>query len=287
MPRDAQRRDLAPVVGEDARLAAVELRERDEVLLPDARRRRGHHAAVELVHARRACAAPRASAKSRPSPSLHGFARRSSPRSRARRTGKPPVARSSGQLGVVRQRRLELDVTGRLDEESRQRTRVVPAAGRERVLGVAPDRLGAERLEPAERLVEPLPDQPLEPLVAAGTFGAEALPLQMAPDDAGREEHRAARPVFLSRARAARARARAVARPRRGPPSPRPATVTRNSGQGERRLVLDVLDPHALRAPDEDGERVRGVDDVVDLDAEVARARPRARRPSRRARRGG
>ena len=35
--------------------------------------------------------------------------------------------------------------------------------------------------------------------------------------------------------------------------------------------MLDVLDPHALRAPDEDRERVRGVDDVVDLDAEVAR----------------
>ncbi len=41
--------------------------------------------------------------------------------------------------------------------------------------------------------------------------------------------------------------------------------------KGERRLVLDVLDAHALRAADEDGERVRRVDDVVDLDAEVLR----------------
>ena len=28
--------------------------------------------------------------------------------------------------------------------------------------------------------------------------------------------------------------------------------------------MLDVLDPHALRAPDENREGVRGVDDVVD-----------------------
>ena len=40
--------------------------------------------------------APRDTAKSRPSPSLHWFARRSSPRSRASRPGKPPVASRSG-----------------------------------------------------------------------------------------------------------------------------------------------------------------------------------------------
>src|SRR5204863_3856274 len=42
-------------------------------------------------------------------------------------------------------------------------------------------------------------------------------------------------------------------------------------GQRELRLVLDVLDLHALGAPDEDGVRVGGVDDVGDLDAELAR----------------
>src|SRR5205814_10348429 len=73
----------------------------------------------------------------------------------------------------------------------------VATARRERVLGVAPDRLGPERLEPAERVVEPLPDQPLQPLVAALALGAEALPLQVPPDDAGREEHRAADPGSL------------------------------------------------------------------------------------------
>ena len=202
MPRDLGRRDLAPVVGEDACLAAVELRERDEVLLPDPRRRRGHDTAVELVHAgRRRGASGHARSRGR-RPSLHGFARRSSPRSRARRPGKPPVARRTRRLGIVRQRRLELDVTGGRDEESRQRARVVAAAGRERVLGVAPDRLRAERLEPAERVVEPLPDQPLQQLVAAGALGAKALPLQMPPDDTGGEEHRAAGPrPFLEHAR--------------------------------------------------------------------------------------
>ncbi len=37
--------------------------------------------------------------------------------------------------------------------------------------------------------------------------------------------------------------------------------------------MLDVFDPHAFRAAHEDRERVRGVDDVVDLHAEVVRGR--------------
>ena len=35
--------------------------------------------------------------------------------------------------------------------------------------------------------------------------------------------------------------------------------------------MLDVLDAHALRAPEEHGVRVGRVDDVVDLDAEIVR----------------
>ena len=34
----------------------------------------------------------------------------------------------------------------------------------------------AEGLEPAERVVEALPDEPLQTLVAAGTFATELLP---------------------------------------------------------------------------------------------------------------
>src|SRR5438270_7928481 len=51
-------------------------------------------------------------------------------------------------------------------------------------------------------------------------------------------------------------------------PEPRPASPAGTLGQREFRLVLDVLDADALRPPDEDGPRVRGVDHVVE-DAHV------------------
>ena len=87
------------------------------------------------------------------------------------------------------QRRLEGDVAR---EQRSERPRVEALAGRARVLGVLPHGLGAERDEPGERVVEALPDQPLQRLVAAGTLGAKVGPFPMAPDDAAREQHRAA-----------------------------------------------------------------------------------------------
>src|SRR6184192_1201951 len=51
-------------------------------------------------------------------------------------------------------------------------------------------------------------------------------------------------------------------------PEPRPASPAGTLGQCEFRLVLDVLDAHAFRAPDEDGPCVRGVDHVLE-DAHV------------------
>ena len=77
---------------------------------------------------------------------------------------------------------------------------------------------------------------------------------------------RAGRP---SRARRRRRRARARAQPRRARPSRRRRRRAR-SDERERRLVLDVLDLDALRAPDEDGVRVRRVHDVGDLDPELS-----------------
>src|SRR6266545_4644562 len=53
VPRNGRRRDVEPFVGVDAGPAAVQLRERDEVLLSDARRRRRHRAPVELAEPRR------------------------------------------------------------------------------------------------------------------------------------------------------------------------------------------------------------------------------------------
>src|SRR5439155_26118934 len=44
----------------------------------------------------------------------------------------------------------------------------------------------------------------------------------------------------------------------------RTASPAGTLGQCEFRLVLDVLDAHALRAPDENRPRVRRIDDVVE-----------------------
>src|SRR5436189_4919640 len=56
-------------------------------------------------------------------------------------------------------------------------------------------------------------------------------------------------------------RARAAAH---NPAMPAPATIT-SLGQREAGLVLDVLDPYALGAPEEDRVGVGRVDEVVDL----------------------
>ena len=70
--------------------------------------------------------------------------------------------------------------------------RVEALADRPRVAGLVPDDRRAARLEPSDRVIEPLPDHALQPLVAAGALAAKVLPLAMPPDDAGREQHRAA-----------------------------------------------------------------------------------------------
>ena len=59
------------------------------------------------------------------------------------------------------------------------------------------------------------------------------------------------------------------------------------SDQGEARLVLDVLDAHAGRSAQEDGERVGRVLDVVDLARRAPRPRAAPRRRSPRAARCG
>ena len=216
MPRDMRRRDVAPVAGDDARVAAVQLRERDEVRLLDARRRRGHDAAVELAEISR-----------EPGPARAGEVEAVALAPRVRAKQEAAVAREAPReaaggeherrLGVRGQRCLELDVAG---EQSRERARVVAAAGRERVLGVAPERLGAERLEPCERVVEPLPDEALQPLVSVGGLGAERVPLEMPPDHARREQHRpaGARPLLEHPRRAPE-----LAQPRRGHEPSHPA----------------------------------------------------------------
>src|SRR3954453_12932282 len=76
-------------------------------------------------------------------------------------------------------------------------------------------------------------------------------------------------PFSSTRGRRPSSRARAA---HTSPAMPAPATIINELGQRERRLVLDVLNAPPLRAPEEHRIRVRGIDDIVDLDAELVRS---------------
>ena len=190
MPRDARRRDVSSVVRVYACIRAVELGQRDEVFLADPRRRCGHHAAVELFEivgevrpARDRMCEPGAVApwiRAQEQAALAG-------ESLAEAAGREDDRLRTMVLG---KRSLELDIAG---EQLGERARVEPLARRSRILGVRPHRVGAERDEPLERVVEPLPDEPLQRLVAAWALRAEVVPLDVAPDDAARKQHRPAR----------------------------------------------------------------------------------------------
>src|SRR5205085_3396171 len=78
-----------------------------------------------------------------------------------------------------------------------ERPRVEAAAHGERITGIALLNRRPQLLEPVERVVEALVDDPLELRIAARALRAEALEVTVAPDEATRQEHRAARPVAL------------------------------------------------------------------------------------------
>ncbi len=191
VPRHLARRDVAAVLGQDTRLPPVQLCEPNEVLLVDARRPRRHRPPVELPHAcgdRRAAGeapvecvacAPRIGAQEE-SPLLGQTAAEAARGEDDRRRG---VGREPGLKAHVHAGREHLGECARIEALAR----------RPRVLGVLPDRRGAERDEPRKRVVETFPHEPLQRLVAARALGAEVLPLEMPPDDAAGEEHRATR----------------------------------------------------------------------------------------------
>src|SRR5262249_45766203 len=91
----------------------------------------------------------------------------------------------------------EPDLAGGAREHVRQRARLEAQADRQRVAGLLPDDLGAERAQPLEPLVEPLDDDALQLGVAARALLAERLEVAIAPGDARREEHRPAGTVSL------------------------------------------------------------------------------------------
>src|SRR5437667_11702042 len=89
------------------------------------------------------------------------------------------------------------DLSTRPHERVCQGTRVEAPPDRTRVLRLGVDDRGAERLEPIERVVELFDDQPLEPRIAGRALVAEIVQRAVAPDDAARQQHRAARAVAL------------------------------------------------------------------------------------------
>ena len=91
----------------------------------------------------------------------------------------------------------ESHVTGTPRERLRQPARIEPLTDRAGIAGLVRDDGRAERLEPGDSVVEPLPHDPLQALVAAWTLRAEFVPLAESPDDAARQQHRAAGPRSL------------------------------------------------------------------------------------------
>src|SRR5918996_3516925 len=110
------------------------------------------------------------------------------------------AARREHGGNAVRKRReglAEPNVAHPADEGLGQPAGVEAEPTRERVPGLARDDGRAQPLEPPQRLVQSLPDDPLELRVAPRAFRAKPLPLPVPPDDAAREEHRPARSVAL------------------------------------------------------------------------------------------
>src|SRR6187551_1314107 len=111
--------------------------------------------------------------------------------------GKPDGKSSGGQDQWA------LDLAERLAERdiscqgSGQTPRVEALADGSRVAGLMLDDRRSERLQPLDRLVQPLDDQALQGRIPARAFLLERIERSVAPDDAAREEHRAARSIAL------------------------------------------------------------------------------------------
>ncbi len=266
MPRHRRRRDLGPIVGEDARPGAVQLGERNEVVLLDARRRRRHRAPVELVHAggRLGSArtrmvepvpvAPRVRAQKEPA--LFRQPHREAARAEDERRRRRPRAAASR---ARRHARAGLSAHGdRTASPSYGGSRCPPTPAPPRVTRATQARrraaprsaAAAPRRRPGTRHETPRSRRAARRRSSRGASSRPAASPSRAPADGDR-----------ARARARRTRARPCRHLRR----------SKELGERERRLVLDVLDTHPLGPPEEHRVRVRGVDDVVDLDAEVVR----------------
>src|SRR6266540_45746 len=209
-------------------------------------------------------AAPRACASDSPSPSLHGAARRSSPRSRASLAPNPPVARTTGSASKA---------TSGSPSRTAPATRTsacVRLRGSKRLPFVrgfpvwrsttdAPSR-SSHSSDSSSRSNTSRCSSSSPPGHSARNSSSvrwrQIIPLESSIDPPGRSP-------FSSKTAGTPSSRRRVAAT--SPPIPAPATVTNELREREARLVLDVFELHALRAPDEDRIRIRRVDHVGNL----------------------
>ena len=162
--------------------------------------RRRHRAAIELVHSARGGRAPGEpdveAVSVAPGIGAEGET------ALAREANRKAAGRKHDRLlrtrpGVRHQAASQLDVACRPGEHFRQPVSVEPPAHGARIPGLRLDHGSPERLQPVERVVEPFDDLALKPRIPVRALVPEIVQRAVAPDDAAREQHRAARPVTL------------------------------------------------------------------------------------------
>ena len=192
----ARRRRRASPSVDHMRKAPVELRGPDEVPRLDPGRRRRQGAAVELAEV---AGGRRSALPGEPEPVA--FVPGAGAQGEAVLAGQCDAEAAGGQddavLRQLAQRLAERDLAHLPRQRLRQRLRVEAPPDRARIAGRRLHRRAGGSLEPVERVVEPLVDEPLQDRLAARAVLAERLERPVPPDDAARQEHRAARTVAL------------------------------------------------------------------------------------------
>ncbi len=228
-PRGSPSKRWTPSSDTTSREPAVELGERDELGLLDRDPGR-HRTPVELLAASPASRRPRASARSRPSPSLHGFAADREARSSRASAHVEPARRQnerrppSGDVRCQTLGHVRADVARSLEPGSRSARAVSKRLPIVRGLPVSRSTTGAPSdSSHVEAVIEPLDDQALQRGVAARALRAEVLE-RRGGARSRRSRGASSRPGGrLSRGRAAPPRARAPARRATRPAMPAPA----------------------------------------------------------------
>jgi len=182
---------FAPLVV-DARDAAVELRNRDELRLRKVDVR--HVSPVELVHPRRQLCALR-DCEAQPvadAPRIRAEAQRAAGTNVLLDERLVSLEAAGGQDRRLGRGLAEPHAAGRADEHLGKAPWIEAFADRAWIPGLVRDDGRAQRLDPGDALVELFPDRALQPLVPGRAFGPEVVPLTEPPDHAARQQHRTA-----------------------------------------------------------------------------------------------